>query len=320
MFTILFTAVGRRVELVNTFRNSFQKNGIALRIVGADLAPAEAPASRFVDRVIQAPPCTDSGYGDFLLQLCGSEKVDLLIPLYEPEFELLNANREAFAALGTFLLLAERRVLEICQDKYQTYQFFTQTQVSVPQTCLGNERPLPQRYPLVVKPRRGMGSNGIFKVDSPAGSHILPDTPEFIIQEYIGGTEYTLDVFCDGQSNVVAVVPRERMEVRGGEVIKSRTVIHPRLVNEGVKLVEALGPVGPLNLQCIIRDGAIYWLEINPRFGGGAPLSYAAGVDYPLILYCMTKHQPVAPLIGQYEDALLMLRYDQSVFVKETGD
>jgi carbamoyl-phosphate synthase large subunit len=316
MFTILFTAIGRRVELLNTFADSFRNRKIGLKLLGADLNPALAPAARFVDQFFAVPRYNDPDYVKRLIDLCAKEEVDLLIPLYEPEFGLLNAHREDFKTVGAALLLSEREVLDICSDKYQTYQFFSRIPVRTPQTWLAGQVPPGVNLPLLAKPRCGMGSAGIRKVESRTELDALPKGEKLLIQEYIAGTEYTLDVLSDWYGNVIAVVPRQRLEVRGGEVVKSRTVRNQRLIDAGARVAAKLGGAGPLNLQCIVKEDDIYWIEINPRLGGGVPLSYAAGVDYPRLIYRMVQGMPVVPIIGQFEENLMMLRYDQSVFVK----
>jgi carbamoyl-phosphate synthase large subunit len=315
MFTILFTAIGRRVELLNTFADSFRNRKIGLKLVGTDLDPTLSPAAHVLDKICPVPAWNDPSFFDSLLQICSREKVNLLIPLYEPEFNLLSSHREDFKAAGTTLLLSNQDVIDICKDKYQTFRFFNQTGVKTPQTWLNQPIDNQVWFPLIAKPRRGMGFAGVRKVECQAELDLIKGN-ELLLQEYISGTEYTLDVLCDLQGNVIAVVPRERMEVRGGEVVKSRTVRNQRLIGEGTYIVEQLGAAGPLNLQCIVKEDQIYWIEINPRFGGGVPVMFAAGVDYPYLIYRMVQGLPVEPMIGQFEENLMMLRYDQSFFIK----
>lgn len=315
MFTILFTAIGRRVELLNTFADSFRNRKIGLKLVGTDLDPTLSPAAQVLDKIYPVPAWNDPSYLDSLLQICAREEVNLLIPLFEPEFIILNAHREDFKAVGTKLLLSNQNVIDICKDKYQTFRFFNQTGVKTPQTWLNQPIGNQVWFPLIAKPSHGMGSAGVRKVECQAELDFIKGN-ELLLQEYISGTEYSLDVLCDLQGNVIAVVPRERMEVRGGEVVKSRTVRNQRLIEEGTRIVEQLGAAGPLNLQCIVKEDQIYWIEINPRFGGGVPLTFAAGVDYPHLIYRMAQGMPVEPIIGQFEENLMMLRYDQSFFIK----
>ncbi|HEY8464811.1 MAG TPA: ATP-grasp domain-containing protein [Bacillota bacterium] len=315
MFTILFTAIGRRVELVQAFKNSYLQNKVQARILGVDSNPALAPAGYFVDAIFKIPRFNQAGYVNSLLQICRQEKVNLIIPLYEPEFLILDQNRDQFTKIGTVVLLSARETIKICADKLGTYQFFSKRGINTPKTWQLTNKLACDQFPLFVKPRFGMGSKGVYKVTSQSELEFLANrASDLIVQEYIGGTEYTLDTLSDLNGKALAVVPRERIEVRAGEVVKSRTVNRPDLVNQGKHIVENLGVIGPATVQCIDDGLMVYWIEVNPRFGGGVPLSIQAGVDYPYLLYRMRNGEPIQPLLGKYQTDLTMLRYDQSVY------
>jgi carbamoyl-phosphate synthase large subunit len=125
-----------------------------------------------------------------------------------------------------------------------------------------------------------------------------------------------VDVYAglDGAARVA--VPRRRLEVRGGEVAKARTVRHPEIIRQSLRLVESLGEcAGVVTLQGFLTpEGRIKFIEINPRFGGGAPLAIRAGADFPLWL--IEEHLGRRPAIepAGWQDGLLMLRYDAAVF------
>ncbi|NLW56748.1 MAG: ATP-grasp domain-containing protein [Firmicutes bacterium] len=315
MFTVLFTSIGRRVELVRAFKKSYETMALKAQILGVDAEPSFAPASYFVDRCFKVPKVDDESYVDTLLGICRAEKVDLLIPLFEPEFSLLEAKRYEFERLGILLLLSKRQVLEICQDKLQTYCFFTSHKIKTPETWNKTNLPKDISFPIFVKPRKGMGSRGAQRVDTLKQlEFIIQQDVELLIQEFVPGKEYTLDILADLEGQVLSVVPRERLEVRAGEVSKSRTVYRRDLIEQGKYIVEKLGAIGPVTAQCIDNGKDVYWLEVNPRFGGGVPLAIQAGVDYPLLLYQMVRKQSIQPFLGQYNHDLTMLRYDQAVY------
>jgi len=315
MFTVLFTSIGRRVELMQAFRKSYEALSLKARILGTDAEPSLAPASYFVDQCFTVPRVDDAGYFDSLLNICKEEKVDLIIPLFEPEFFLLDVRRYEFEKNGVLLLLSERRVLESCQDKWQTYNFFASCGINTPKTWIETNLPEEIRFPVFVKPRKGMGSRNAQRVDTLEQLIFLTQQDvELLIQEYLPGKEFTLDILADLDGEVISVVPRERIEVRAGEVSKSRTVYRKDLIEQGKYIVEKLGAIGPVTVQCIDNGKDVYWIEVNPRFGGGVPLAIRAGVDYPLLLYRMFKKEKIQPLIGQYKHNLTMLRYDQAVY------
>lgn len=317
MFTILFTAIGRRVELVKAFQASFENKSIEAKVIGVDTNPLRASAGYFVDEVFSVPRVSEAGYIKALLKICKREKVDLVIPLFEPEFAILDAHRQAFLNGSTMVLLSNQKALQICSNKFHTYTFFTELGVKTPVTWLGGHFSEDIPFPLFVKPCSGMGSQGAKKVVCPMElASALRYDQAMIVQQFISGTEYTVDVLADFAGQVLAVVPRERLEVRSGEVSKGKTVDRPDIMEQAVAIVEKLGAIGPLTLQCMDTGSEIYWIEMNPRFGGGVPLSIQAGVDYPYMLYQLAQGQKVQPRIGQYKKNLLMLRYDQAVYVE----
>ncbi|MGE5607214.1 MAG: ATP-grasp domain-containing protein [Bacteroidota bacterium] len=315
MFTVLFTSIGRRVELVQDFKKSFLQHNIFARILGVDSNPPLAPAGHFVDAVFQIPRVNETGYLKALMQICRKEKVNLLVPLYEPEFLILDQHRDQFKKLGTILLLSATETLKICNDKLETYRFFIDHDINTPKTRPVKEKPFYDKFPMFVKPRSGLGSVGAYKVTSQSELDFLANrNPDLIVQEYINGTEFTLDGLADLNGRVLSLVPRERIDVRSGEVVKSRTVDRPDLILQGKYISETLGIIGPATLQCIDDGLMVYWIEVNPRFGGGVPLSIQAGVDYPYLLYRMCNNEPLEPILGEYQKNLTMLRYDQSVY------
>ncbi|MCG8513356.1 MAG: ATP-grasp domain-containing protein, partial [Halanaerobiales bacterium] len=174
------------------------------------------------------------------------------------------------------------------------------------------------KFPLLIKPRCGQGSQQVFKLNNQKEYDFFTayiDDP--IIQEYIEGTEFTIDTVSDLTGRLIAAVPRKRIEVRGGEVSKAVTVKEERLINWTKEIIEGMKMIGPANLQAIITpEDEIKFIELNPRFGGGVPLSYQAGVNYPKIITSLIKKEEVKPFLGEFEDGLAMLRYDCPLFKK----
>lgn len=299
--------------LIEAFRKSLAHKDIVSRLIGVDPEPQLAPAAQFLDKIYPVPKADDPHYIEVLLTICASERVDLLIPLYEPEFLELDSQRNRFKEIGTEVLLSEERCLRVCLDKWETWQFFNVHHVKTPMT-VRDIHSLAMDMPWVVKPRWGMGSVGIRFLKSIEELKFLENADSMVFQQRVSGVEYTVDVLADLDGRVISAVPRERLMVRAGEVIKSRTVYRQDLMEQSKLIVEKSGAIGPLNLQCIDTGTEVYWIEINPRFGGGVPLTIQAGVDYPYLIYRMCTGQPVEPMIGEFQDNLTMLRYDQAVY------
>ncbi|MCR5847802.1 MAG: ATP-grasp domain-containing protein [Lachnospiraceae bacterium] len=306
---ILLTAIGKRVELVKHLKTG-------ARVIGADASEQNA-ARYFTDAFYLIPKACEPEYTDALTEICKKENVDFLIPLHEAEFETLSVNRKLFGEIGTTLVLSDEPIIDICKDKFKTAEFFEKYKIPCPYTYPRGETD-DIGFPVIVKPSDGMGSMGVFVAKDPDDlAYALKKTSDPIIQEKMEGSEFTMDVLCDMEGNIIYVVPRERLEVRDGEVNKSRVVLDEGIIALSKKVVESMknegGVRGPLTLQCFkTKEGALKMLEINPRFGGGVPLSFAAGADYARAFSDMKENKKIR--INEIVEKS-MLRFDESVFI-----
>ena len=124
-----------------------------------------------------------------------------------------------------------------------------------------------------------------------------------------------MDVMCDFEGNPIFITPRVRLAVRSGEVLKTRICQDSQILTEMESLVASYRPCGPITVQ-LIRDegsGEDFYIEINPRFGGGAPLSMKAGADSAEALLRLLSGEHVGYQRGAAEDGAVYCRYDQSI-------
>ncbi|NOU72618.1 ATP-grasp domain-containing protein [Paenibacillus sp. LMG 31458] len=321
-FNILFTSVGRRVSLIRYFREALKELGLEGKIVTADMQ-SNAPAARVGDIHELLPRVTDDHYISKLLEICNNYDIKLLIPLIDTELQILADHRSQFEHIGTCVLVSSSEVNRICCDKRKTASFFENIQVNTPDT-LNAEKMLsdPETdYPVLLKPANGSSSVGVTKINNAEELRFfLKYIPEPIVQEYIIGQEYSVDVLMDFQGKACAAVPRLRMEVRAGEISKGITVKNRAIMAAAKKVAEALpGAIGCITLQCFVtKEDQIVFIEINPRFGGGVPLSLAAGAKYPkTIIQWLIKMPLDWTNMDDWQDGLLMLRYDDAFFIEQ---
>ena len=202
------------------------------------------------------------------------------------------------------------------------YRFLQEHGFDTPATMSAAQARKLKRYtfPYFLKPWDGYASRGSYiartREELKFFSHHVPNC---IVQEFIDGIEHTVDVLVDFAGRVRCVVPRRRLQVRSGEVSKGITVKHPQIMERSQELIEILGAgPGVITIQCFLtKKNEIKFIEINPRFGGGIPLSIQAGADFPrwLVQLWLGK-KPRIPLDG-WRDQLLMLRYDDAVWVEK---
>jgi carbamoyl-phosphate synthase large subunit len=314
---ILLTSVGRRVELLKAFRESMYRSNITGKIISTDLK-RNAPASFLADIAELVPRIDDPHYIDRLLDICDKHQIDLLIPLIDTELHLLSLHEQRFRDRGVTVLISSAPVNEICHGKKKTGLFFQTIGVKTPRVYQLDEVK-DRDFPVIIKPNKGSASVGVYQIKNRAELNFFANYVEDpIVQELISGEEYTIDALVNFQGKAISIVPRLRLETRAGEISKGTTVKNPALIAAAKYVVESLpGAIGCITVQCFLQpDGEIIFIEINPRFGGGYPLAYRAGADFPLwLLQLCAGKQPQVEIDG-WEDGLSMLRYDDAIFVK----
>ncbi len=314
---ILFTGVGRRIELLQAFRSAALVLHKELKIFGADMA-GTAPALAYCDYTRKTVAMKDPAYISDLLRICQEDQIDLLIPTIDTDLLVLAENREIFQAAGTRVMISAPEMVRICRDKNYTSRFFAD---------LGLQAPMPVNdwkayaggYPAFIKPKDGSSSVNAFKVENAEELAVYAaEIDDYIIQPFVDGTEYTIDIFCNWDGIPLSVVPRERTQVRAGEVNKTKIELDQVMIEEAKAICRRFKPCGPITVQ-LIREkvsGTDYYIEINPRFGGGAPLSMKAGARSAEMILKLLDGEEV-PYCSSVADGAVYSRFDQSVCISE---
>ena len=315
---VLFTSVGRRVELMQAFKKAAQELGVELTIIGADISNT-APALFFCDETKIVCRIREPEYIPQLLSICEQEKVDCLIPTIDTDLLILAENKAKFEAIGTKVLISAVDKVKLCRDKRFTADYFI---------SLGLKSPVPvdsvekyqMGYPAFIKPKDGSSSVDAYKVTNEEDlKAYAAKVNDYIIQPFISGKEYTIDIFCDYEGNPVFITPRERMAVRAGEVLQTRICQDDQMIAEMKTLISDYKPCGQITVQLIQDEttGDNYYIEINPRFGGGAPLTIKAGADSAKAVLRMLNGETLSYEEKAARDGAIFSRFDQSVCVYE---
>ena len=313
---ILFTGVGRRIELLQAFRQAALVLNVSLKIYGADMA-GNAPALPYCDAVRKVCGMRDEEYSPQLLELCKNDSIDLLIPTIDTDLFVLSENVDKFKAIGTNVLISKPDKIAICRDKNYTADFFESCGLKAPHTY-NDYTQYAEGFPCFIKPKDGSSSINAFKVNNSEELEVYAQKiGDYIIQPFIEGTEYTIDIFCDFDGNPITIIPRERTQVRAGEVLKTRIEMDPVMIKEGKQLVEGFKPCGPMTVQLIRQKetGIDYYIEINPRFGGGSPLSMKAGARSAEEILKLLIGEAVKYHENDINDQAVYSRFDQCVCI-----
>ena len=311
---ILFTSVGRRVELIQAFRNAADRLGIELEIYGADISQS-APALFFCDHTVLVPRIKENTYIPCLQSICKEQCIDALIPTIDTDLLVLAMHKNQFG--DTRVIISKPENISLCRDKRLTADYFLSLHLNSP-VPVDDWTQYNGGYPAFIKPKDGSSSIFAYKVESEKElKYFAEQVPDYIVQPFISGTEYTVDIFCDFDGEPIYITPRIRMSVRAGEVLKTKIVQDQRIIDEMKTLVKDYKPCGQITVQLIRQNGTEvdYYIEINPRFGGGAPLSIKSGADSAEALLRLLNGEQLSFVDNAAEDGAVFSRFDQSVRV-----
>jgi carbamoyl-phosphate synthase large subunit len=310
---VLFTCAGQRVDIVTAFARA------GATTIATDVNQL-APALYHADRHALVPRVDDPGYVAALRDLVVLHDVRLIVPLTDLDHLQLAQARDELG--GAVVLVPNIETIHRCSDKFLAHGFFVDQGIGSPETWLPGELPDELPYPVLVKARRGFGSRHIYRATNRAELDFFLDytTADSMVQALCSGEEFSIDVFCDLSGRCLAAIPRTMIESKGGESIKGMTIKDEQLIDFGRKVSEALGIIGPANVQCFREpDGGLAVTDVNPRFGGGFPLPTAAGSRYPELALALANGEQPATRLGEFREGVVMTRFFAQVILEESG-
>jgi carbamoyl-phosphate synthase large subunit len=312
---VLITAASRRVPLVHAFQRALRSSGGG-RVIVTDVNPL-SPAIYAADGAFRVAMADHPRYLDDILAIAKAERIGLIIPTIDDELTVFARGAARFAAEGIRVVVSPEETTEVCHDKYLTCRKLTARGIAAARSFLPAELPVRPEFPLFIKPRRGRGGVGAFPIrDARALAFFLDYVDDPVVQDYLDGPEFTIDMLCDFSGRPLSIVPRERVVIRAGVIDRGRTVKDPALIGLGQACAEAMSCVGAVNIQCRVVDGRPIVFEINPRFSGGIPLTIESGADFPQMLVQLASGRTVAPAIGRFRADVWMTSYESSFFLE----
>lgn len=315
---ILVSSAGRRVSLVKAFQYELKSLFVEAKVFTSDVNPEWSSACRVSDGYFSLPIVTDPVFIDLLFELCVKNSVGLVIPTIDTELIVFASNFQKFADAGIVLAVSDLELVERCRDKRNTNQLFKDLGIQTPK-AIDKNNPV---FPVFIKPYDGSLSKDIMLIRNQRDfSKSILDNEKLMFMEYLNPDEYqefTVDAYFDQSGMLKGLVPRKRIEVRGGEISKGKTEkgeLYKTLVS---KFAEIKGARSCLTMQFFEHktNGTVVGIEINPRFGGGFPLSYHAEANYPAMLIREYLLNEPLEFVDNWIDGLVMLRYDAEVILK----
>lgn len=330
---ILITSIGQRGYLIDHFRESAHGE---FGIYAAD-ATKYAPALQKADKAFVIPMAKDPQYYEVLLEICRDNNIKGIVSINDLELPILARHKSELANNGIMAVISEPEVVDICFDKYKTYDFCIANGIPVPRTYLWNHKEKLQKdielglieFPIIAKPRKGSRSVGIYLIhnmkqllDSIENirAEDVPEEEKIMFQEYIDSEQYSIHVFNDASLNPVSVITMVNLFKHFGETFHIKTFRDKKLTQLGITIGDKLKHFGPLSADVHQRENGEYVvLEFNPRISGCYSLSHYAGADFPGKIYSLIKNEKIQyNQIDSFEDDVIMLKQFTTVKVSES--
>jgi carbamoyl-phosphate synthase large subunit len=306
---VLITSAGRRTGLLTAFMKAAHRR--EARVVAGDM-DGLAPSLFLADQGVRLPPVDDPDFLACLGEIVREQRIRLIIPTIDTELPLLAEHAGLFRNTGCEVLVSSCGLVELASDKWKTLQAFAQRGFRIIRSWLPGEDDLSALPPrLFLKPRSGSASQHAYAVTREEVRGLLARVPDPLIQEHIGGPEITVDALIDFHGKILHYVPRRRIRTCGGESIQAVTLppdeIHDWIMR-ALQIVSDFGGRGPITLQAFLTGEGPLLSEINPRFGGGFPLTLAAGGEYPEWILTLLEGKSPPARLGDYRAGLYMTR------------
>ena len=313
---IIITSAGQRVALVRDFKETLVRFYAEAKVFTTDMNPDLAPAAYVSDGCFEVLRVTDENYISQLLDICKKNEIGMIVPTIDTELLVLAENKKLFNDNDIIVCVSDLDFIKVCRDKRNTGDFLEKHNIRVPK-AVDKYNPT---FPLFAKPYDGSLSTNLHYIKNAEElTQDILDDPKLLFMEYIDKEtykEYTIDMYYGTDNCVKCIVPRERIKIRAGEINKGRTVKCPLMDYIKERLDKIEGCIGCICIQVFFNPLTedVVGIEINPRFGGGYPQSYAAGGNYPEMLIKEYFLGEKIAYIDDWKDNMLMLRFDDAVY------
>jgi carbamoyl-phosphate synthase large subunit len=297
---ILFLGGAKRVSLAEKFIDEGKKKGIVIKIFSYEL-DENVPIS-FVAEIIIGLRWNDPNLYIHLLEIIDRKMIDIVLPFLDYATIVSARLKKLTQQKDVFIPVSDEKLCELFFDKHLVNDWCIQNGINIPSNT--------DKYPLIAKPIQGSASKGILVLETALDLKNLANKEDYLIQKFIKGNEYSVDVYISTEDKeIISIVPRKRLETQGGESIKSVTIKEERLINFSREIIEKTKLIGPITIQLIenAETEELYFMEINPRFGGAVLNSIFSGANSPM--YLLNDFYKIKNIYnGDWTDKFLMIR------------
>ncbi len=230
---------------------------------------------------------------------------------------------EALDKMGVRILGTSAENMDKAEDRELFDQILTQCQIpkAPGKTVFTCEEAIAAAneigYPVLVRPSYVLGGQGMHIAFSDKEireyigiiNRVQQDHP-ILVDKYIMGKEVEVDAICDGTDILIPGIMEhiERAGVHSGDSISVypcqslKKSVQEKIVEDTRNLALALGVIGMINIQFIVKDDVVYIIEANPRSSRTVPyISKITGIPIvKLATQCLFGDKKIPDLGYEY--------------------
>ena len=295
---------------INTIK-SLKMTGFEGKIIATD--SCELSAGFFMASAYMVMPkvIDEENYMMKLDEVIRNHNVQVLMPSSGYDIYPYSKYRRQIEELGANPIVSDLESIETCHDKMMTFQKLN-GKFDLPFTTTNPDKI--SEFPVIAKARREKGEYDMTLLENEDDLKYLGSKfSNVIFQEYLPGTEYTVDVLCNLDKEPLVAVPRVRLETKAGISTKGEVKHNPQVEQTCMNIAKSVGIRGPCCIQMKgSKDGALKFVEINPRMGGGTIFAALAGANFPaLILDMVNEKEIVKPSFSE----ITIIRYFEEIVI-----
>lgn len=307
--TVLLLGGARRVSLAELLKRSGERIGYQVDIISYELSE-DVPIS-LIGKVIKGLRWSDPDVVADIEKVVRKYNVNIILPFVNGAIEIASVCQDKFK--DVFVPVTDFETASRLFDKAEAAKVFKENGFSIPRTY----SVISAQMPAIAKPRKGGSSRGIHIFNEIEDLMHLPNLSDYLVQEYIeNGKEYTVDSYVTSKGEILVTVPRERLEIMGGESTRTRTCNNETLDKLTREVIEKLKLRGPVNLQFIYDPHKDRYLlmEVNPRLGGGVICSIYAGAPITDYIIDEALGDTLKPCTDWMSGTLMARYFKEAIF------
>ncbi len=297
---ILFTNAGRRTYLID-YALELRRHYPDIVIFVSDTSSETASMHVSPDIESFLTPRVDEGeekYINTLFEYCLKHKIKTIVPLMDFELPVLAKNKDKFSAAGIKVWVSNFDTIMTCLNKKDNFEFCIRNNIPVPKSWFRKQN---INFPIIRKKILGSGSVGLETI-VPGQEFTFLENKD-MLQQFVEGREIGMDILNDYNCNFVDACFREKILMRAGETDKAYSFFSEKLYEKAKALSHIFKHRGNMDVDVIeTLEGELFFIDFNPRFGGGYPFTHNSGANY--LKYIVEESMGINPEKPSFKNSI----------------